>query len=71
MDTNRMCTFDLCLWGPLNHEKEAIFSRKMGGFRMFSGFWEREARKNPEASHNAKGQMDKRSYVLMKIYDLF
>ena len=36
--------------GPAKHEKAAIFRRKMSGFRMFFGFWEREARKNPKAS---------------------
>ena len=33
--------------GPAKHEKAAIFRRKMSGFRMFSGFRERETRRNP------------------------
>ena len=33
--------------GPIKHENEAIFQRKMSGIRMFLGFQERETRRNP------------------------
>lgn len=43
------------------HEKEAVFRRKMSGFRMFLGFRECEARRNPW--HHRKKSL-KRIYVM-------
>ena len=45
-----MLAWKIMTLGPAKHEKVAIFRRKMSGFRMFFGFWECEARKNPKAS---------------------
>ena len=49
MDIKYMLACIFMSMGPAKHEKVAIFRRKMSGFRMFSRFWEREARKNLKA----------------------
>ena len=48
MDIKYMLACIFMSMGPAKHEKVAIFQRKMSGFRMFFGFWERGSEEKSE-----------------------
>lgn len=48
MDIKYMLACIFMSMGPAKHEQVAIFRRKMSGFRMFFGFWERGSAEKSE-----------------------